>query len=102
MSDYREELFKQQSKTRYRKPKVYDDEIRLQMGKDEGIYDVMVYNGKEVPKCDVRLLFYVFCSQHFTPYSGEPMPSFIQELIDRGYDLDSMRFSIHKKRDLDE
>jgi len=86
---------------RYRRPKVSSGEIKLQKGKCEydGV-DMFIYFGDGVPKRDRALIFNYICSDNIN-YSGGKYPSLIEELEKRGYDLDTLRFSVsHKKNEL--
>jgi hypothetical protein len=85
---------------RYRKPKVGDEEIKMQMGKDYGEVDICVFFGKGVPKCDTKLVLNYICSEipnFVINGTSEMRPSLIEELDRRGYDLDTLRISIKKK-----
>jgi hypothetical protein len=86
-------------KKRYRMPKVKDNELKLQWGKlpkDEP--DICVLLGKDIPKCDSRLLMNSFSSKRFHPNSFEFEDSFLEELEKRGYDIETIKFSIKKKQ----
>lgn len=82
--------------TRHRKPrrkrKLRDGELSAYFGKipDEDA-DLVFSRGDGVPKCDGHLLYGVFSQPIFT---GK---SLIEELIDRGYDLHTLSFSIFKR-----
>lgn len=83
-------------KKRYRSPKLKEGQIVFQRGKIDGDIDMCVFwNG--VPRCDKSLVMYYMASENIN-FSGGCMKSFIQELEDRGYDLDTLKFSIEKKQ----
>lgn len=83
-------------KKRYRSPKIKKGQIIFQRGRIDGEIDMcLYYNG--IPSCDKSLVFYYLSAENIN-YSGGTLKSFIQELEDRGYDLDTLRFSIEKKR----
>jgi hypothetical protein len=81
---------------RYRRPKVYQGQIKMQMGKDYGEVDMCVFYDKLVPRCDRSLVLNALCGQKLN-WKQELEPSLIAELERRGYDLDTLRFSIEKK-----
>lgn len=83
---------------RYRKPKVKDNQMILQRGKVDGIVDEYIFYGCKIPKCDRDLLFYFICFDNHN-YSGREIPSLIKELENRGYDLDTLKFSIEKSEE---
>lgn len=81
---------------RYRRPKVYEGQIKMQMGKDYGEVDMCVFYDKTVPRCDRALVLNTLCSERLN-WRQELQPSLITELARRGYDLDTLRFSIEMK-----
>ena len=82
-------------KKRYRSPNPKEGQIIFQRGKIDGIIDMCVF-WDNIPSCDRSLIFYYLASENIN-YSGGQMKSLIQELEERGYDLDTLRFSIQKK-----
>ncbi len=84
-------------KNRYRRPKVIEQEIKLQKGKLDGDEDMCLFFGDNVPRCDRSLIFSYLCSDNFN-YNGGKCKSLIKELEERGYDLDTLRFSIRKTK----
>jgi len=80
---------------RYRRPKVSTGQIKLQKGKHEGDVGMLVYFGDSIPRCDRVLMMNALCSER-PNYKNELQPSLIDELEARGYDIDTLRFSIEK------
>ena len=81
---------------RYRRPKVYEGQIKMQMGKDYGSVDMCIFYGDSIPKCDRALILNTLCLESLN-WKQEINPSLINELDKRGYDLDTLRFSIERK-----
>ena len=87
---------------RYRRPKVTDGQMKVQKGRIDGDYPEMcIFYGDNVPRCDRALVMNAFFSerQHTDLSTRRPVfsPSFIDELEARGYDLDTLKFSIERK-----
>ena len=86
---------------KYRRPKLTNGQIKLQKHRLDGEVDVCVFYGDDVPRCDRALVMYAFTStrQRTDLKTMKPAfdPSFIDELESRGYDLDTLRFTIDKK-----
>jgi len=82
-------------KKRYRKPKLKDGQIIFQRGKIDGDIDMCIFY-ENIPRCDVSLVMYYLAAENIN-YRGGECKSFLQELENRGYDLDTLRFSINKK-----
>lgn len=86
---------------RYRRPKVVEGQIKMQKGKIDGDVDMCIFYGDNVPRCDRALVMNVLCSErmrlNFSSMKYEPDPSLIDELEARGYDLDTLQFSIKRK-----
>ena len=74
--------------------------IKFQQGMLDGCVDMLVLFGDGTPRCDRALVFNVFCSekQRYDVQSGKLFydKSFVDELIERGYDISTLRFSIDK------
>jgi hypothetical protein len=81
---------------RYRRPKVYEGQIKMQMGKHYGDVDMCIFYGDSIPKWDRNLILNAICSEKLD-WKQELIPSLMVELETRGYDLDTLRFSIEKK-----
>lgn len=81
---------------RYRTPKVIEGQIKFQRGKLDDEIDMLVIYGDDVPRCDRSLVMQLFTSEQLT-WDMKTRPSFIEELKRRGYDLDTLRFSIEIK-----
>lgn len=83
---------------RYRRPKVTKGQIKIQKGKIDGDEDICIFYGDGIPRCDRALLFNSFCSKRQrTDLSTGKLrfePSLLDELEARGYDLDTLRFTI--------
>ncbi len=88
-------------KKRYRRPKVVESEIKFQKGKFDDEVDMCIFYGDNVPRCDRALVLTMFCSERqridLSTCRPKLSPSFIDELELRGYDMDTLRFSIKKK-----
>ena len=79
----------------YRRPKLKEGQMVFQRGKIDGEIDMCIF-WDDIPSCDKSLVLYYLASENIN-YSGGQMKSLIQELEERGYDLDTLRFSIQKK-----
>lgn len=86
---------------RYRAPKVTEGQIKLQKGRVDGEVDICIFYGEGIPSCDIALVMNAFTSKRMHFDYSKRLPefdlSFIEELEARGYDLDTLRFSIEKK-----
>lgn len=78
-----------------------EGQIKMQKGKIDGDVDICIFYGDNVPRCDRALVLHVLCGerQHTDLSTMRPKlePSLIDELEARGYDLDTLRFSIKRK-----
>lgn len=83
---------------RYRHPKLQPGELCLEWGKmPRDGWDVIYHCAdKETQRRDLALLHYHFSSLKPT-LRGTLDPSFIEELTARGYDIQTIQFSIKKK-----
>ena len=81
---------------RYRAPKVVEGQIKMQMGKTYGDVDMCIFYGDNVPRCDRALVMNAICSDTLT-WDSKTKPSLMDELERRGYDLNTLRFSIEPK-----
>lgn len=82
---------------RYRSPKLKPGYLYIYYGRLEGDDPDVVYaNGEGVPRCDRALLHCVMGTKRLI-YDGTYEPSLFDELAARGYDLDTLKFSIQKK-----
>lgn len=79
-------------KKRYGTPRTKPGQIKVQRGKLDAAIDICIYYGEGVPRCDRALIFNKLGSG-----SSYREKSFFEELEARGYDLDTLRFSIEKK-----
>ena len=89
---------------RLRKPKLKDGELRMYWGREvhDRTPDVMLaWQGDGMMKRDTNMLHYHMCCKqpgpHVIPSFSKMMPSMIEELELRGYDLTTLKFSIMKK-----
>lgn len=88
---------------RLRVPKAKPGELRACWGKADRWSgpDICYAWGDGVPRADGRLLHNTLSSERMTvdfPNTGHKwVPSFVQELEERGYDLTTLRFSIQRK-----
>jgi len=85
----------------YRAPKVIEGQIKFQRGKVDGDIDMYIFYGDGTPRCDRALVMNLFGSERLT-WDRKSEPSFIDELEGRGYDLDTLKFSIEKKKAIEE
>ena len=78
-----------------------NQQIKLQKHRLEGDVDICVFFGDDVPRCDRALVMNAFTSKQQRTDLKTMKPvfddSFIDELEKRGYDIDTLRFSIDKK-----
>ena len=81
---------------RYRRPKVIEGQIKFQRGRLDGGVDMCMYYGDNTPKCDRNLVMNTLCFNQYDFVNRKSKPSFIEELELRGYDLDTLKFSIKK------
>ncbi len=81
---------------RYRAPKLIEGEIKFQRGKVDGYVDMCIFYGDSVPRHDRALIMNTFCFERRNSYN-EFDKSLVDELEARGYDLDTLKFSIKKK-----
>lgn len=86
---------------RYRRPKVIEGQIKVQMGKIDGDVDMCIFYGDNVPRCDRALVLNVLGSKRqrtdFSTMRPVFDPSLFDELEKRGYDLNTLQFSIKRK-----
>ena len=88
---------------RFRKPKLKDGELRIYYGKlpHDNPDVVLAWQGDSMMKRDTALLHHFICSQHpdphFRPIFGKMNKSLVDQLVERGYDITTLNFSIMKK-----
>lgn len=88
---------------RYRRPKLKEGELRVFWGKlpDDEPDMLYAWQGDSSMKQDGRFLNVFFQCQspdpHVTPLFSKMLPSLVQELEARGYDITTLHFSILKK-----
>lgn len=82
---------------RYRRPKVIEGQIKMQRGNVDGSPDMCIFYGDNVPKCDRALVMNTFCFGRLS-WDSKQIPPFIEELEARGYDIETLRFSIERKK----
>ena len=89
---------------RLRAPKLKDGELRVYWGKPDKHCSpdvTFAWQGDPVMRADTRLLHSHFGSQrpdpHVKPLFSKMIPSLIEELQARGYDITTLKFSIQKK-----
>ena len=83
---------------RYRRPKVIEGQIKMQRGNVDGAPDMCIFYGDNVPRCDRALVMNTFYFEKYDTGTREKKPSFISELEKRGYDIETLRFSIERKK----
>lgn len=69
----------------------------MQMGRVDWASDMCIFYGDNVPRRDRALIMNVICSSR-RDWDGKSQPSLIEELDARGYDLETLQFSIEKKK----
>lgn len=88
---------------RLRAPKLKDGELRAYWGRVDGDCPdvVFAWQGDSSMKRDSAMLYYHIGSKHPDPHTQpifiKMLPSLIEELDARGYDLTTLKFSIMKK-----
>ena len=88
---------------RYRKPKLKDGELRMYYGKLKHDSPDVIYawQGEPSMRRDSSMLHYMLGTRRPDPTKrpifSEMLPSFLEELESRGYDLTTIKFSIMKK-----
>jgi len=76
---------------------VIEGQIKMQRGRVDGDDpDMCIFYGDDVPRCDRALVMNTFCFDTLT-WDKKVRPSFIEELERRGYDLETLQFSIKRK-----
>ena len=90
---------------RLRRPKLKDGELRMYWGRED--HDrtpdvILAWQGNRMMKRDTAMLHYHMCSKRPNPFKqplwSEMLPSMIEELEERGYDITTLKFSIMKKQ----
>jgi hypothetical protein len=85
-------------KKRYRAPKTKDGELKIYYGKlPHNSPDIIYSRGNGVPRCDSSLLHLVLGSQRHNVIDDSWDISLFDELEKRGYDIETIKFSIMKK-----
>lgn len=86
---------------RYRRPKTKEGQMIIQRGKIDGEVDMCIFYGDNVPRCDRALMFNAIDGKRMRMNYKTRLPTFdpslLEELEKRGYDLDTLRFSIQRK-----
>ena len=74
----------------------------MQKGRLDGETDILIFFGDNVPRCDRSLVMNALCSERqytdLTTLKPRFDASLIDELEKRGYDIDTLRFSIDQKK----
>ena len=90
---------------RLRRRKMKDGELAMYWGRVDGDAPNVVYEwrGDSSMRCDSRLLHHMMATERVDPCASplysKMIPSLIDQLIDRGYDITTLKFSIMKKTD---
>lgn len=87
---------------RYRAPKVFEGQIKIQKGKVDHEPEMCIFFGSNVPRCDRALLMNVLLLSERDFNMDGNKRSLSEELENRGYDLDTFKFSIMKKSAINE
>lgn len=88
---------------RYRAPKLKDGELRVYWGKlpHDSPDLIFAWQGNSAMRADSRYLYVELATQRpdpsVQPLFSKMLPSFVQELEARGYDITTLKFSIMKK-----
>lgn len=82
---------------RYRRPKVIEGQIKMQRGNVDGAPDMCIFYGDNVPRCDRALVMNALCFGQLS-WDRKMLPSLVEELEKRGYDMETLRFSIERKK----
>ena len=82
---------------RYRRPKVTEGQIKAQRGSVDGEIDLCLFYGDDVPRCDRALIMHSLFSSQYNFTMKKQELSLAEELELRGYDLDTLKFTITKK-----
>ena len=97
------------SQKRLRRPKIEDGELQVYWGREspgEAPDIIFAWQGDVTMKADSKLLHYHMASRrpdpHVQPIFSKMLPSLVDELIARGYDISTIRFSIKKRKDYDQ
>jgi hypothetical protein len=91
-------------KKRFGKPRAKKDELKCQWGKLHG-REEMIYSWGALSGLtdrdggnDAAFLHVIFNVKRFDSGTENPLPSFVEELEARGYDITTFKFSIQKKK----
>lgn len=68
----------------------------MQRGNVDGLPDMCIFYGDNVPRCDRALVMNTLCFERID-WQNKKIPSLMDELEKRGYDLETFRFSIERK-----
>lgn len=81
-------------------PTARDGQLKAQYGKvpHERSQDIVYAWGAGCPKSDMHLIHNMLTAQRYSVLDGEWDKSPLDELIDRGYDITTLKFSIEKKK----
>lgn len=73
-------------------------ELKIGFGRDgdEDGPDIVFAWGEGLTKADASLLWYHFSNER-ADYTGKPVPSLLNELKDRGFDLSTLKLTVRKK-----
>ena len=82
---------------RYRAPKVKPGQLKAQLAKVNGIPDFYVFSLDKSDE-DRQLIMKAFCFGRYNQASKTVGPPLLEILRMRGYDLETLRFSIEKKQ----
>jgi len=83
---------------RIRALSIKDNELRAGWGKEPYEEpDICVTHGFGCNRVDSSLLLSALCNPRNRFMSDKQDPSLVEELIKRGYDIETLRFSIKKK-----
>ena len=86
--------------TNKRGPRSVPNKLQMAYGNHPDVGPDIIFNwGKGCSSSDGALLNYYMCSERPPAIPGEPwMKSLVDELVERGYDITTLKFSIEKKK----
>lgn len=82
-------------------PVAKDGQLKVQYGKHPGErqFGIVYAWGAGCPKSDMHLIHNAISSERYSVLNDSWNASLIDELISRGYDITTLKFTIEKKKD---
>lgn len=79
-----------------------EEQLKVAWGSDGcGNVGVIYAWGDGVPKADSWLMYMALSAERYDCF-GKELPSVLDELRSRGYDIESLKLTVQKKSDLDD